>query len=191
MELLEWLQSRPQGFSEGWSISPLKRGWESWACSVWRREGPMETPLWPPSTWRGPAGELERDSIRGRGDRTRGDGLKLNKGRFRLDIGNKSFTMRVFRHWHRLSREAVDAPSPEVFEARLDGALGSLIWCELSLPMAGGLELCCLPFQLKPFCDSKTTSVHPLQMYETVWEWRANSWPVWFVPLDEYTSPGP
>jgi len=30
-------------------------------------------------------------------------------------------------HWHRLPREAVDAPSLEAFKARLDGALGSLI----------------------------------------------------------------
>jgi len=34
----------------------------------------------------------------------------------------------VVRHWHRLPREAVGAPSLEVFEARLDGALGSLGW---------------------------------------------------------------
>ena len=44
----------------------------------------------------------------------------------------------MVRHWHRLPREAVDAPSPEVFNARLDGALGNLVWWEVSLPMAGG-----------------------------------------------------
>ena len=43
--------------------------------------------------------------------------------------------------WSMLPREAVDAPSLEVFKARLDGALGSLVWWEVSLPMAGGLEL--------------------------------------------------
>jgi len=32
----------------------------------------------------------------------------------------------MVRHWHRLPREAVDAPSLEAFRARLDGALGSL-----------------------------------------------------------------
>ncbi|KFO71188.1 hypothetical protein N303_14768, partial [Cuculus canorus] len=52
---------------------------------------------------------------------------KSERGRFRLDIRRKFFTMRVVRHWHRLPREAVDAPSLEVFKARLDGALGSLI----------------------------------------------------------------
>ena len=49
--------------------------------------------------------------------------------------------MRVVRHWHRLPSEAVDAPSLEVFKARLDGALGNLVWWEVSLPVAGGLEL--------------------------------------------------
>ncbi|KFO81771.1 hypothetical protein N303_08930, partial [Cuculus canorus] len=55
------------------------------------------------------------------------NGYKLERGRFRLDLRRKFFTMRVVRHWHRLPREAVDAPSLEVFKARLDGALGSLI----------------------------------------------------------------
>ena len=46
--------------------------------------------------------------------------------------------MRVVRHWHRLHREAVDAPSQEVFKARVDGALSNLVWWEVTLSMAGG-----------------------------------------------------
>lgn len=49
-----------------------------------------------------------------------------------------NFSLRVVKSWNRLPREVMDAPS---LEARLCGALRSLIWWVATLPMAWGLEL--------------------------------------------------
>jgi len=71
-------------------------------------------------------------------DRIRRNGFKLEEGRFRLDIKKNFFTVRVVRHWKRLTREAVDAPSLEALKARLIGAVSNLVQREVSLPIAGG-----------------------------------------------------
>jgi len=60
-------------------------------------------------------------------DRTRIKGFKLREGRFRLDIRKKFFTMRVVKHWNRLSTVVVEAPFLEIFKTRLDRALSNLL----------------------------------------------------------------
>jgi len=42
------------------------------------------------------------------------------------------------RHWHRLPREAVTAPSLETFKAGLVGSLSNLMQLKMSLLTAGG-----------------------------------------------------
>jgi len=69
-------------------------------------------------------------------------------------------------HWNRLPKEAVDAPSLEAFKARLDVALGSLVWRLVTLHIAGGLEVDdhCGPFQPRPFYDSVTSKDNKANM---------------------------
>ena len=78
----------------------------------------------------------------------------------------------LVRHWRRLSGKAVDAPSLEAFKARLDVALGSLVWWLVTLHIAGGLKLDdhCGPFQPRPFYDFITHSVILYRPQSSSWK---------------------
>jgi len=73
---------------------------ESWGSSAWRRlRGDNKA-----------AFQYLKEAYRKAGeglfisacsDKTRGNGFKLEEGRFRLDIRKKFFIVRVGRHWNR------------------------------------------------------------------------------------------
>lgn len=106
-------------------------------------------------------------------DRTMGNGFKLIKIRFKLDIRNIQiyfFATRMVRHWTGLPREIVGAPSLEVFKVRLNAALRNLIYCNISLTKAEWLDqtIFKISFKSKPFHDSMNLSLFDSTVYDSI-----------------------
>ena len=53
-------------------------------------------------------------------DRTRSNGFKLEKSRYKKELGKNWFSNRVVDEWNRLSSQVVGAETIESFKRRLD-----------------------------------------------------------------------
>lgn len=53
--------------------------------------------------------------------------LKLQRGRFRLNIRKTIFTECVVGHWNKLPREVVEIRSMKIYVRHVDVALGDMV----------------------------------------------------------------
>ena len=73
-------------------------------------------------------GDIDKVLIISEQDRTRSNGFKLDKFRFRREIGRNWFTNRVVDEWNKLSNFVVSAGTLESFKRRLDRFMDDREW---------------------------------------------------------------
>ena len=56
-------------------------------------------------------------------DRTRSNGFKLERCRFRKEIGKNWFTNKVVEDWNKLSQQVISSQTIGSFKRRLDGLM--------------------------------------------------------------------
>ena len=94
-------------------------------------------------------------------------------------IWKKFFTVSVVRQWHRLPREAVDAPSLETLKVRLDGVLSTWWICRCPCSLQGSWTR----WTLRVPSDSNDSMILTFN-YSTVWALMAllAAGPTWTPP---------
>ena len=67
----------------------------------------------------------------------------------------------MVKHWNKLSKEAEDAPSLEAFRARLDVALGSLVWWLVTLHIGSPMRITVVLFNPPAMCRVTNQQTRP------------------------------
>ena len=123
MELLEWVQRRATKIITGMECLPYEDGLRElglFSLEKRRLQGDLIVAF---QYLKGAYTKAEEGLfIRACSNRTSGNGFKLEKGRLRLEIRKKFFTVSGVRLWKRLTSEVVNVP--------LSGSIqGQAEWC--------------------------------------------------------------